>query len=88
MSAITSTNKNSNNSPIKFKVIPFLEDLLVGGFSATISKSATAPLERVKLILQVSICKPQVSQPYKGIIDCFVRIPQEQGIRVLERKHS
>lgn len=37
-----------------FDPINFAKDLLVGGVAAAISKTAVAPIERVKLILQVS----------------------------------
>jgi len=59
----------------------FMKDFLAGGISAAISKTAVAPIERVKLLLQVQHVSKQISkdQQYKGIIDCFVRIPKEQG---------
>lgn len=34
-------------------VISFLKDFLAGGVAAAISKTAVAPIERVKLLLQV-----------------------------------
>jgi len=45
-------------------------------------KTAVAPIERVKLLLQVQAVSKQLSesQKYKGIVDCFVRIPKEQGV--------
>lgn len=60
----------------------FAKDFLAGGISAAVSKTAVAPIERVKLLLQVQHASKQISadQQYKGIIDCFVRIPKEQGI--------
>lgn len=59
----------------------FAKDFLAGGISAAISKTAVAPIERVKLILQVQAASKQIStgNEYKGIIDCLVRIPKEQG---------
>ncbi|XP_070501001.1 ADP,ATP carrier protein 1 [Chironomus tepperi] len=59
----------------------FAKDFLAGGISAAISKTAVAPIERVKLILQVQAANKQIvaGKEYKGIIDCFVRIPKEQG---------
>jgi len=46
-----------------------------------VSKTAVAPIERVKLLLQVQHASKQITeaQRYKGIVDCFVRIPKEQG---------
>lgn len=62
-------------------VTSFLKDFLAGGIAAAISKTAVAPIERVKLLLQVQHVSKQISKEaqYKGIIDCFVRIPREQG---------
>ncbi|NP_001296499.1 ADP,ATP carrier protein-like isoform X1 [Bombyx mori] len=59
----------------------FLKDFLAGGISAAISKTAVAPIERVKLILQVQHVSKQISEDkrYKGMVDAFVRIPKEQG---------
>jgi len=60
----------------------FAKDFLAGGISAAVSKTAVAPIERVKLILQVQAANKQIEagKEYKGIIDCFVRIPKEQGM--------
>ncbi|XP_064620590.1 ADP,ATP carrier protein-like [Lineus longissimus] len=71
----------------EFNVVSFLKDLLVGGVSAGISKTAVAPIERVKLLLQVQHVSKQISpeRRYKGIIDCFVRVPKEQGFASLWR---
>jgi solute carrier family 25 (adenine nucleotide translocator) protein 4/5/6/31 len=59
----------------------FAKDFLAGGISAAVSKTAVAPIERVKLLLQVQHSSKQIAvdQQYKGIIDCLVRIPKEQG---------
>lgn len=59
----------------------FLKDFMAGGVSAAVAKTAVAPIERVKLLLQVQHVSTQISeeQRYKGIIDCFVRLPKEQG---------
>ncbi|XP_072351777.1 ADP/ATP translocase 4-like [Scyliorhinus torazame] len=64
-----------------FDMASFVKDLLAGGIAAAISKTAVAPIERVKLLLQVQASSKQISvdQRYKGIIDCVVRIPKEQG---------
>jgi solute carrier family 25 (adenine nucleotide translocator) protein 4/5/6/31 len=65
----------------------FLIDWLTGGVSAAISKTAVAPIERVKLLLQVQDASKHIApeQRYKGIIDCFVRVPKEQGFWSLWR---
>lgn len=58
-----------------------MKDFVAGGVAAAISKTAVAPIERVKLLLQVQHISKQISedQRYKGMVDCFVRIPKEQG---------
>ncbi|RZC34430.1 ADP,ATP carrier protein [Asbolus verrucosus] len=59
----------------------FAKDFLAGGISAAVSKTAVAPIERVKLLLQVQASSTQIAadKQYKGIIDCLIRIPKEQG---------
>ncbi|CAG2114111.1 unnamed protein product [Medioppia subpectinata] len=64
-----------------FDATGFAKDFIAGGVSAAVSKTAVAPIERVKLLLQVQHASKQIeeSKRYKGIIDAFVRIPKEQG---------
>ncbi|CAM2113068.1 ADP/ATP translocase 4 [Caretta caretta] len=64
-----------------FDPISFVADLMAGGIAAAVSKTTVAPIERVKLLLQVQASSKQIraDQQYKGMIDCFVRIPKEQG---------
>jgi len=52
--------------------LSFLKDFLAGGVAAAVSKTAVAPIERVKLLLQVQHASQQISaeKQYKGIIDC------------------
>ena len=61
--------------------LSFFKDFMAGGVSAAVSKTAVAPIERVKLLLQVQAASTQIAKEnqYKGIVDCFVRIPKEQG---------
>jgi solute carrier family 25 (mitochondrial adenine nucleotide translocator), member 4/5/6/31 len=65
-----------------FDPVSFAKDFVAGGISAAISKTAVAPIERVKLLLQVQHASKQITvdKQYKGIIDAFVRIPKEQGL--------
>jgi solute carrier family 25 (adenine nucleotide translocator) protein 4/5/6/31 len=66
----------------------FVKDLLAGGVAGTISKTIVAPIERVKLVLQVqqvNLEQIPLEKRYKGIGDAFVRIPAEQGILSLWR---
>ncbi|KAM8940142.1 ADP/ATP translocase 1 [Pelodytes ibericus] len=63
------------------QAMSFLKDFLAGGIAAAISKTAVAPIERVKLLLQVQHVSKQIAvdAQYKGIMDCIARIPKEQG---------
>ena len=65
----------------------FMVDFIAGGVSAAVSKTAVAPIERVKLLLQVQHVSKQISEDkrYKGIIDVLVRIPKEQGFMAFWR---
>jgi len=63
------------------KTLKFFRDLLAGGVAGGVSKTVVAPIERVKLLLQVQDASSQIAadKKYKGIVDAFVRIPKEQG---------
>jgi len=65
----------------------FVIDLASGGTAAAVSKTAVAPIERVKLLLQVQDAQKTIAvdQRYKGIIDVLVRVPKEQGFLSLWR---
>ncbi|XP_037601876.1 ADP/ATP translocase 2-like [Cebus imitator] len=67
---------------MKDAAVSFAKDFLAGGVAAAISKTAVAPMEQVKLLLQVQHASKQITadKQYKGIIDCVVRIPKEQGV--------
>lgn len=61
----------------------FLADFLMGGVAATISKTAAAPIERVKLLIQnqgAMIAAGRLSSPYNGILDCFKKTYAEEGL--------
>ena len=65
----------------------FIADFLAGGVSAAVSKTLVAPIERVKLLLQVQDANKNipVDQRYNGIGDCFSRVAKEQGVGALWR---
>ncbi|KAL4081107.1 mitochondrial carrier [Scleroderma citrinum] len=55
----------------------------MGGTAAVISKTAAAPIERVKLLIQnqgAMIAAGRLESPYRGIIDCFRRTYVEEGL--------
>ncbi|KAJ3416739.1 hypothetical protein HDV05_000113 [Chytridiales sp. JEL 0842] len=59
------------------------KDFLAGGISGTISKTAMAPVERVKLIIQTQDANPLIRSGqvprYTGIGNTFSRVFNEQG---------
>merc|ERR1719327_1504656 len=67
----------------------FLIDFCLGGLSGAISKTATAPIERVKLLIQTQDANPRIMSGevprYTGIGNCFSRIYQEQGLAAFWR---
>ena len=65
----------------------FFLDFMIGGVSAAVSKTAVAPIERVKLLLQVQYANPNipVEMRYSGIGNCFSRVIAEQGFGALWR---
>ena len=48
--------------------VAFAKDFIAGGVAAAVSKTAVAPIERVKLLLQVQHISKQIAedQRYKG----------------------
>ncbi|KDO25986.1 hypothetical protein SPRG_08639 [Saprolegnia parasitica CBS 223.65] len=63
----------------------FATDLLAGGLAGAISQTVVAPIERVKLLLQVQATSTQITTPYTGILDCLTRLTKEQGVASLWR---
>jgi len=60
----------------------------MGGVSAAVSKTAAAPIERVKLLIQNQdemLKTGRLSEPYKGIGECFQRVIKEEGFGQLWR---
>uniref|UniRef100_A0A6G1S9D0 ADP/ATP translocase n=2 Tax=Aceria tosichella TaxID=561515 RepID=A0A6G1S9D0_9ACAR len=70
-----------------FDAKKFFIDLASGGTAAAVSKTAVAPIERVKLLLQVQDASTQIAvdKRYKGIMDVLIRVPKEQGFAALWR---
>jgi len=71
----------------KISPVTFAIDFTLGGVSAAVSKTAVAPIERVKLLLQVQSSSTQIKPEdrYTGIVNCFVRVSKEQGFASLWR---
>jgi solute carrier family 25 (adenine nucleotide translocator) protein 4/5/6/31 len=58
-------------------------DFCIGGVTGGITKTLTAPIERVKLLIQTQDANPLIRsgevERYKGISDCFNRVWADQG---------
>lgn len=67
----------------------FLVDFAAGGISGAVAKTATAPIERVKLIIQTQDANPMIKSGqvprYTGIVNCFSRVRSEQGFKAFWR---
>jgi solute carrier family 25 (adenine nucleotide translocator) protein 4/5/6/31 len=64
-------------------------DFCLGGVSGAVSKTLTAPIERVKLLIQTQDANPKIRsgevQRYTGIGNCFSRVYSEQGMAAFWR---
>jgi solute carrier family 25 (adenine nucleotide translocator) protein 4/5/6/31 len=71
------------------KLEALLRDLVIGGALGAVAKTAMAPVERVKLLLQTQKSNPKVIsgeiKGYTGIGDCFTRVRAEQGVKAFWR---
>ncbi|KAI8893150.1 mitochondrial carrier domain-containing protein [Globomyces pollinis-pini] len=60
------------------------KDFLAGGISGIVSKTLTAPIERVKLIIQTQDANPKIISGevprYTSMMNVFTRVAAEQGI--------
>jgi len=62
----------------------FMIDFTLGGVSGAVAKTLTAPIERIKLVIQTQDANPKIRSGevprYTGIGDCGMRIMKEQGV--------
>jgi solute carrier family 25 (adenine nucleotide translocator) protein 4/5/6/31 len=66
----------------------FYEEFMIGGVSAGISKTAAAPIERVKLLIQNQdemIKQGKLDKRYEGIMECTKRTVAADGVVALWR---
>jgi len=73
----------SGNKESGVSATGFLLDFAIGCISGAVAKTLTAPIERVKLIIQTQDANPLIRsgqvKPYTGIVNCFTRVRAEQG---------
>ncbi|XP_047334191.1 ADP,ATP carrier protein-like [Impatiens glandulifera] len=78
-------------APSEKGISGFMIDFLMGGVSAAVSKTAAAPIERVKLLIQNQdemIKQGRLSERYQGIGDCFKRTMKDEGAVALWRGNT
>ena len=62
--------------------LSFAENFALSGAAAVISKTAAAPIERVKLLVQNQdemIKQGRLAEPYKGVVDCTMKTYRSEG---------
>jgi len=67
----------------KGQKLGFAENFALSGCAAVISKTAAAPIERVKLLVQNQdemIKAGRLDKPYKGVVDCTMRTFKNEGL--------
>jgi len=71
------------------KKLSFVENfLLLAGVAAGVSKTAAAPIERIKLLVQNQdemIKQGRLDKPYNGVLDCLRRVLATEGVYPLWR---
>jgi len=61
----------------------FFENFMLSGIAAGVSKTAAAPIERVKLLVQNQdemIKQGRLDKPYNGVVDCVKRTLAAEGV--------
>lgn len=72
----------------KLPRLGFFEEFMVSGVAAGLAKTAAAPIERVKLLVQNQgemIKQGTLDKPYTGVMNCMVRTVNSEGIYSLWR---
>jgi len=72
-------SEESKPSPL----LSFSENFALSGAAAIISKTAAAPIERVKLLVQNQgemLKTGRLDKPYNGVIDCTMRTFRNEGV--------
>lgn len=72
-------SEESKPSPL----LSFTENFILSGAAAIIAKTAAAPIERVKLLVQNQgemLKAGRLDRPYNGVVDCTIRTFRSEGI--------
>ena len=67
----------------KDQKLGFAENFMLSGVAAAVSKTAAAPIERVKLLVQNQaemIKQGRLDRPYTGVVDCVKRTLASEGV--------
>jgi solute carrier family 25 (adenine nucleotide translocator) protein 4/5/6/31 len=67
----------------KSKKLGFFENFMLSGVAAAVSKTAAAPIERVKLLVQNQsemLKQGRLDKPYNGVMDCTMRTFRNEGV--------
>jgi solute carrier family 25 (adenine nucleotide translocator) protein 4/5/6/31 len=76
----------------KSGAVQFFIDFCAGGVAGAVAKTATAPIERVKLLIQTQDANPKIISGevprYTGIVNCFTRVSSEQGFSAFWRGNT
>ena len=65
------------------KKLGFAENFMLSGVAAGVSKTAAAPIERIKLLVPTQdemIKQGRLDKPYKGVVDCASRVLKTEGV--------
>merc|ERR1711936_162448 len=65
------------------KKLGFFENFMLSGVAAGVSKTAAAPIERVKLLVRNQdemIKQGRLDKPYSGVVDCVQRTLRTEGV--------
>lgn len=65
------------------KKLGFSENFMLSGVAAAVSKTAAAPIERVKLLVQNQgemLKQGTLDKPYTGVMDCTMRTMKTEGV--------
>jgi len=83
ISRVSSRTYRVSVKPSNMTQLNFIENFMLSGIAAGISKTAAAPIERVKLLVQNQgemIKQGRLDKPYSGVMDCTMRTYKTEGL--------